>query len=192
MRVLQLLMLCLLGVYVILLAPPLGGNPRHWSAPRELWLFSATLALAVIVTGLRAVLVPDERVAWACIAAAGACWTAGSVYFLIVIRPRTPMPSPTWADLGFFAFYPLAWCGIALLLRKRSGLFHVNLWLNGLVAGLAAAALAAVALPTIVDATSAPFGTVATNLSYPVGDLLLLCGVVFGCASLRGVHRPSS
>ena len=99
------------------------------------------------------------------------------------------MPSPTWADAGWLAFYPFAWCGIALLLRRHSSQIHANLWLDGLVGGLAAAAAAAVALPAIVTATGGPFATVATNLSYPVADLVLLAAVV-GAFGLFGWRPP--
>jgi len=56
MRVLQALMLTLLAAYVILLTPPLQGLQRHWSEPRDLWLGTAILVLAVVVTAMRAAL----------------------------------------------------------------------------------------------------------------------------------------
>jgi two-component system, cell cycle response regulator len=59
--------------------------------------------------------------------------------------------------------------------------------LDGLVCGLAAAALlASVSLPLAVDATAgAPFWETATSLSYTVGDLVLL-GVVVSAIALAG------
>jgi diguanylate cyclase (GGDEF)-like protein len=189
LRVLQTLMLGLLAVEVVVLTPPVGGLQSHWSGPRDLWLATVVLLLSVVITAMRAVLVPHERAAWACFAAAGGCWTAASVYFLLVVRTQNPMPSPTWADAGWLAFYPFAWCGIALLLRRHISQIHANLWLDGLVGGLAAAAVGAVALPAIVTATGGPFATVATNLSYPVADLLLLAAVV-GAFGLFGWKPP--
>ena len=73
-RALRALMLALLAVYVILLTPPLGRLQGHWSAPRDLGLVTAALVLVVVLMVMRAVLVPDERVAWACLAAAVGCW----------------------------------------------------------------------------------------------------------------------
>jgi diguanylate cyclase (GGDEF)-like protein len=188
-RALQALMLALVGLQVVVLTPPVGGLQTHWNSPRDLWLATAVLVLSVVVTATRAVLVRPERAAWACISAAAACWTAGFVYFVIVVRAQSPMPSPTLADVGWLAFYPFAWCGIALLLRKHSRKIHANLWLDGIVGGLAAAAAAAVVLPSIVTATGGPFATVATNLCYPVADLVLLAAVV-GAFGLFGWKPP--
>ena len=189
LRVLVALMLALLAVEVAWLTPPVGALQSHWSTPRDLWLATAVLVLSVVITVMRAVLVPHERAAWICFAAAIACWTAASVYFELMAWLHTPLPSPSWADAGWLAFYPFAWCGIALLLRKHSRQIHANLWLDGLVGGLAASAAAAVALPAIVSATGGPFETVATNLSYPVADLVLLAAVV-GAFGLFGWRPP--
>ena len=188
-RVLRALLLALLAVEIVVLTPPLGGFQSHWSGPRDLWLGTAVLLLSVVITAMRAVLVPPERAAWVCFAAATACWTAGELYFLLVVRRQIPQPSPTWADVGWLAFFPFAWCGIALLQRRHSSQFRANLWLDGLVGGLAAAAAAAVALPAVVTATGGPFATVATNLSYPVGDLVLLAAVI-GALGLFGWKPP--
>src|SRR5664280_572184 len=188
-RVLRALLLALLAVEIVVLTPPLGGFQSHWSGPRDLWLGTAVLLLSVVITAMRAVLVPPERAAWACFAAATACWTAGELYFLLVVRLQIPQPSPTWADVGWLAFFPFAWCGIALLQRRHSSQFRANLWLDGLVGGLAAAAAAAVALPAVVTATGGPVATVATNLSYPVGDLVLLAAVI-GALGLFGWKPP--
>jgi len=188
-RVLRALLLALLAVEIVVLTPPLGGFQSHWSGPRDLWLGTAVLLLSVVITAMRAVLVPPERAAWACFAAATACWTAGELYFLLVVRLQIPQPSPTWADVGWLAFFPFAWCGIALLQRRHSSQFRANLWLDGLVGGLAAAAAAAVALPAVVTATGGPFATVATNLSYPVADLVLLAAVI-GAFGLFGWKPP--
>lgn len=179
---LQTLMVVLIAVYIGLLSPTLTGFSGRWSAPRDLWLVTAVMVLAVIIMTLRALLLPATRAAWACFAAAAACWTAANVYYLVVVRVQMPMPDPPWSDIGFFAFYPFAWCGIAILLRG-GGRGHASLWLDGLVAGLAAAAATAVALPAIVTATGGHFGTIATNLSYPVADVVLLSVVVCVYAS---------
>jgi diguanylate cyclase len=186
LRVLLALMLGLLAVEVAVLTPPVRGLQSHWSAPRDLWLATAVLVLSVVITAMRGVLIPHERAAWLCLAAAGTCWTAASVYFRLVGRLHTGPPSPTWTDVGRLAFYPFAWCGIALLLRKHRSQIHANLWLDGLVGGLGASAAAAVALPAIVTATGGPF---ATNLSYPVADLVLLATVV-GAFGLFGWKPP--
>jgi diguanylate cyclase (GGDEF)-like protein len=74
--------------------------------------------------------------------------------------------------------------------RRRVSHFHRSLWLDGVIGGLGAAAIgAALAFQTIVDATGgAPASVVATNLAYPLADLLLLVLVV-GVVALMG-WRP--
>jgi diguanylate cyclase (GGDEF)-like protein len=60
------------------------------------------------------------------------------------------------------------------------------LWLDGLTASLAAAALgAAILVELVLQTTSGSPSAVATNLAYPIGDVLLL-SAVFGVFSLSG------
>src|SRR5664279_743503 len=173
---LRRLMLCGLGAYLTWLSLPLGGVPVHPNIVRDQWLALAVLVLSAAMTVLRVVLVPGNRLAWACFALAGSIWTAGDFYFLLVVRNQRPMPFPSWADAGFLALYPLVWCGLVLLLRSQSTAPPRGVWLDGIVGALAAAALAsAFALPTILRGTHGSAATVATNLSYPVADLLMVC-----------------
>ena len=68
---------------------------------------------------------------------------------------------------------------LVLLLRGRMQSFRSSLWLDGAIAASAVAACAgAIAFEPIVDATVGDPVTVAVNLSYPLGDLLLLSLVV--------------
>jgi diguanylate cyclase (GGDEF)-like protein len=178
------LTLCGLGGYVAWLSLPVAGAHAHLNTVRDLWLAPAVLVVSITLILLRAVLVADNRVAWACFAMAGSCWTAGDVYFLLVVRTHGPMPAPSWADAGYLAFYPPLWCGLVLLLRRQCTALPRSVWLDGIVAALAtAAAASAFALPGILRDTHA--ATVATNLSYPVADLLLLCLLTGVCALLR-------
>ena len=55
------------------------------------------------------------------------------------------------------------------------------MWLDGLIAGLGLSAVAAgLVLDPILSSTGGSFAVVATNLAYPVGDLLLFLVVVTG------------
>ena len=77
-----------------------------------------------------------------------------------------------------------------MLLRERIGSFPFTRWLDGLIAGLAVAALtAALALGPIADAsTSGSSLEVATNLAYPIADLTLLT-LVFSAPPLPAGGR---
>jgi diguanylate cyclase len=74
-----------------------------------------------------------------------------------------------------------------LMLRRESSRLVPATWLDGAVAGLGAAALcAAFAFHSIAHVAGGGAAAVATNLAYPVGDVLLLAMVVGGSAVLSG------
>jgi diguanylate cyclase (GGDEF)-like protein len=86
------------------------------------------------------------------------------------------------------AFYPAAYVGLMMLVKGRVSGITRAMWLDGAIGALAVAALAAAAaLGPIVDATSGDSAAIATNLAYPLGDLVLLGLVVavFGVCSWR-------
>jgi diguanylate cyclase len=114
-------------------------------------------------------------------------WTIGdTVLTFESLGGKTPS-TPSWADLFYILFYPLAYVAAVKLLRTAMGRLSRPNWLDGAVAGLGAAAVcAAFAFHTIVhDAGVSALGT-AVNLAYPVGDLLLLSLVIGGTVLLSG------
>ena len=73
----------------------------------------------------------------------------------------------------------MSYAALALLLRARMRTFQGNLWLDGLIAALAVAALgAAIVFDEVLSTTGGGSMMVATNLAYPLADLLLLSLVV--------------
>ncbi len=160
----------------ILLAKPGGELESFFNT----WFYNGLMLLACVVVGSRAVLVPRDRGAWIAFTAAMAFWAFGEVWFAAF----HPESYPSVADLGYLGFYPLTYVGIVVLLRSRDLGIGRTLWLDGLTASLAAAALAAAVLVELVlESTEGSTSTVATNLAYPLGDLLLL-SAVFGVFSL--------
>ena len=151
------------------------------------WVYNGLMLFAVVVVGARAYLDPRERPAWTAFTAALACWTFGELYTALVLPEAFPSP----ADLGFIAFYPLVYIGMVALLRSHASSIGGTLWLDGVTASLAAGALAAAVLVELVlKTTEGSTATVVTNLSYPLGDVLLL-SAVFGAFSLTG-GRPGA
>jgi diguanylate cyclase (GGDEF)-like protein len=114
-------------------------------------------------------------------------WSVGDLLITFEsLGGKTPL-TPSWADLFYIGFYPLAYIASVQLLRKAMGRLSRPNWLDGLVAGLGAAALcAAFAFHTIVHAAGGSALSAATNLTYPVGDLLLLSLVIGGTVLLSG------
>jgi two-component system, cell cycle response regulator len=149
------------------------------------WVYDGLMVLAGVVVGSHAYLVARERAAWIVITVALACWTFGEIWYA-AFKPET---YPSMADLGFIAFYPLLYVGLVLLLRSRARTIGGTLWLDGATAALAAGAFgAAVIFELVADVTEGSTSVVVTNLSYPLGDVLLL-SAVFGVFSLT-VWRP--
>lgn len=161
-----------------LLAPPGGELERLF----DIWVYDALMIFACIVVGSHAYVVRRERTAWAVITLALASWTFGELWYAI-FEPET---YPSVADVGFLAFYPLLYIGIVLLLRTRARSIAGTLWLDGVTAALAAAAIgAAVLVELVLSSTEGSRSTVVTNLAYPLGDLLL-SSMVFGVFALTG------
>jgi diguanylate cyclase (GGDEF)-like protein len=127
-----------------------------------------------------------ERRAWAFVAAGLLLWTAGDLYWTLVLYDLEEIPIPSWADAGYLLFLPCLFAGLVLLARARLRHVPATLWLDGLVAALASAAVsAALVFTAVADGASGTPVAVITNLAYPIGDLALLALVV-GAIALHG------
>ena len=120
-----------------------------------------------------------ERIPWLLLGTALLLWTAGDLYYLVFLSDLDAIPIPSLSDPFYLAFYPVSYVALALLLRARIDRFRGNLWLDGVIASLAVAALgAAVIFDKVISTTGGNPLMVATNLAYPLADLLLLALVV--------------
>jgi diguanylate cyclase (GGDEF)-like protein len=154
------------------------GSPANEFFMR--WVYQGLIVLAVVIAGARAITAERDRAAWWLLTVSLACWAFGDIYYAVAL----PEAYPSIADYGWLAFYPLVYAGIVLLLSRRARSIGGTLWLDGATASLAAAALgAAVLVGVVLRSTEGSLGTVATNLAYPLGDVLLL-SAVFGVFSL--------
>ncbi len=135
---------------------------------------------AVGLCGARALARRRNRAAWAAIAVGLALYAGGDMYYTLAWGDATVVPNPSTADALYLSFYPAVYVGIGLLLRARVGRLPAGLWLDGVIGGLAVAALgAAVVFGEVLSATHGAALTVATNLAYPLADLVLL-GLLVG------------
>ena len=76
------------------------------------------------------------------------------------------VPFPSLADGFYLLFYPLAYAGLALLLYSRLEDIRTDLWVDGVIAALAIAAVgAALVFDVIVETTGGDFWTVWTNMA---------------------------
>ena len=154
------------------------------------WVYNGLILISAGWCMARAVLVRADRGAWALIGVALACWATAEILNTVYLSKLEEPPYPSLADAFWLAFYPASYGAMVLLVRGRMDQFRRSLWLDGVVAGLAVASVGVIVfLQPILDVT--PQGEaieVATDLAYPLGDLLMLA-LVIGVFALTG-WRP--
>ena len=173
--------LAALALVLVLLALQLGFKllPEDKADLGEGILSNIVMVGATVLCALRAALRAEEQKGWALFAVALAVWTAGDIYYAIAFFGLDEAPFPSAADAAYIAFYPLAYAGLVHILGARLPKLDPMVKVDGLIGALAFAALgAAVLFPAVLATTEGAPATVAVNLAYPIGDLILLCLVV--------------
>ena len=184
-RILCAVLLALVGAYAVESLLGLQG--------RVDWIFDSGVynGLLILSAGAclaRGILVRAERIPWLLLGSALLLWTAGDLYYLAFLSDLDEIPIPSISDPFYLAFYPVSYVALALLVRARIDRFRGNPWLDGVIASLAVAALgAAVVFDKVISTTGGNPLMVATNLAYPLADLLLLALVMamFGLTGWR-------
>jgi hypothetical protein len=168
----------------ILFGPGQSGSVLFGSFAYESVMWAgATLCL------IRAAGFAQQRLIWLLAGLGCALWVAADTYYQVVAAQVQQVPIPSPADIGYLGFYPLMFATIVLLARARSGRRSPNQWLDGLAAALAAAAAgAAVGLNVVLSSLGGNAPEVATNLAYPIADLLLLATIA-GALAMNGPRR---
>ncbi|MGZ4436724.1 MAG: putative bifunctional diguanylate cyclase/phosphodiesterase [Nocardioidaceae bacterium] len=119
------------------------------------------------------------RLGWVLIGLGPLSYLLGDVAWDLWVRHLSPVPYPSVADAGYLLMYPLVYAGLVLLFRSQAGRVPLALWLDGIVGGLGIGAVAAsyVLGPVLRVGYGRP-AMVATNLAYPVADLVLVVELV--------------
>jgi diguanylate cyclase len=116
-------------------------------------------------------------------------WCIGDIILTFESLGGATPPSLSVKDVFYVGFYPLAYAAIVVLLRRQVRGLSFAGWIDGLVAGLGAAALcAAFAFHNIERVSQLGSASAATNLLYPIGDLVLF-GLVIGSTALLPGRR---
>jgi two-component system cell cycle response regulator len=174
-----------LAVYVL---SPLGLIHGELDRFADRWVYNLIFLFAAAACFGRAFVERGERSAWICLGAGILAWGAGDTYWTVAFYEQTgKIPYPSLADVGYLAVYPFMYAGLLLLIRSRVEL-SPSRWIDGAIGGLAAATVGvAVLAPALLGLTKGDAAAVATNLAYPLGDLLLIAFVVSG-AVVAGVR----
>jgi diguanylate cyclase (GGDEF)-like protein len=179
-----------LGVsYALSTLLPMGGQRP---ALLDTWFYSVVLIATSLLALARPVLVRRNRLAWAFVGGGVASWAAGDIYWQASFAGAETIPVPSLADLFYVGLYPLAYIGFILLARATVRRLPASVWLDGVVTSLAAGAMfSAFTLNDLLNAdTGTAFAATVTNLSYPIGDLVLMVVAVAALAMVRWRNDP--
>lgn len=163
-----------LGVLVLHMAVGLGGP--HTDGLFDDGVYNALMFGAAFAVIARGIAVRAQRAAWLAMGAGLLCWSLGELYFTLFLEgPGAAGGRVSPADGLYLAMYPCMYAALTLLVGAHLRELRMSMWLDGLIAGLAAAALAAaIVLPPILDGARGDIPSVAVSLAYPIGDILLL------------------
>ena len=150
------------------------------------WAPSVVCVLTAAVVVLRAVAIKESRVAWILFAVGVSLYCAGNLAWRLWLEHVESAPIPSVSDALWLSLYPASYAGLLMLARHGRRRTSAGVWLDGIVTGLGIAALgAAVVVGPVSAAATGSSLAVATNLAYPVADLVL-AGLVVGIFALRG------
>lgn len=147
------------------------------------WGVSSYELLASVLVLIRAAVSPKDRRFCLALGTAMTLWALGDFAMTYEGIHNPNPPTPVLANYLWAGFFPLAYVGVMLLMRQEVRKFTAANYLDGVVVTLTcAAAFAAFAFGTIQRAAGDDAVTVAWNLIYPVGDILLLILTVAAAA----------
>jgi diguanylate cyclase (GGDEF)-like protein len=139
------------------------------------WVYNGIIVLAGVFCLVRGAAIKHERAAWLGLGVGLALWSAGEIYYSAVLAHEQAAPYPSLSDVLYLAFYPASYLGLYMLVRGQLRQAPLSLGLDGMIAALAVAALAAaIVLPPVLHSTGASGAAAATTLAYPLADALLL------------------
>ncbi len=176
----------LLAGYAVLLIVRANGASTTWL---DGWGTAGYELVASLLVLLRAAVSPKDRGFCLALGTAMCLWALGDFAETYAGLHNPNLPTPILANYLWAAFFPLAYVGVMMLMRQEVRKFTAANYLDGVVATLmCAAAFAAFAFGAIQSAAGDDAVTVAWNLIYPVGDILLLILTV-GAAALVPAGR---
>jgi two-component system cell cycle response regulator len=161
---------------------PLGGAQLHGTIGE--WLSSMLVLSAAASCFARVLGRKPERTAWLCLGLGLAGWGLGATSYALGNDPSGTFPAP--GDASALVFYPAVLAALYCFARERAKQLKPSVLLDGSICALAACAAGA-ALHFQAAGTGSQIGTlpIATELAYPLGDLLLLGAVAMALAVSR-------
>ena len=124
-------------------AHPFGGRLDELTGTP---LYDGLISAAALVCLARVPSLRSGRLAWSLVGAGLLLWAAADVYSTTVLAGMSNPPYPSLADAGWLAVYPTSYAAMLLLASRRGTRIPPGVWLDGVIAALAAAALIAALL----------------------------------------------
>ncbi len=154
------------------------------------WLVAGFEVVAAVLCVAKGLLWRRGRAVALVLGLALLSWAIGDVALTAESVGGATPSTPSLADGFYLGFFPLAYVAVALFMRGEVRRLTTPHWLDSAVAGLGAAAVcAAFAFHSIMHLAGGSGLAVATNLAYPVGDILLLILVAGGATMLAGRRK---
>ena len=183
-RIIYALMAVCLVAYVISEIVRRNGQTWPWLDGWGVAVFEIVGSLLCMTRAIAGRVTPGTRLIPLVMGLGLLSWSLGDLILAIDGGPAT---TPALVNAFYLGFYPLTYVALVMLMRRQLRRFSVSIWLDGAVAGLGAAALcAAFVFHGVLRDAGGSSGSVAMNLAFPIGDLLLLTMVVGGTAVMPG------
>jgi diguanylate cyclase len=117
-------------------------------------------------------------------------WASGDIALTVESLGGVTPSTPSLADVFYLGFYPLTYVAAVIFMRGEVRRLATPSWLDGAVASVGTAAVcAAFAFERVLHLAGGTSAATATNLAYPVGDVLLLSLVVGGSTVMSGRRK---
>ena len=190
-RAAKVLVVTLGAAYALSTLIPFGSRRPEFL---DTWFYSVVLVALSLLALARPILVRRNRLAWLCVGVGVTSWSVGDIYWAanFATVDASDIPVPSLADVFYVGLYPLAYIGFILLARATVRRLPASVWLDGVVTSLAAGAMfSAMTLTDVLsDSAGTAFAETITNLSYPIGDLVLMVVAVAALAMVRWRTDP--
>ncbi|MEI6620570.1 MAG: EAL domain-containing protein [Actinomycetes bacterium] len=180
-RVLQILLVALLVVYALWVLIFAQQDVKA----RDLVGSSLVLLLATALLAARAVYDADDRTAWAFFAGGAFIWACADILYSGWISGMSPVPFPAISDWLYLSFYPFAYVGVFLLIRRRIQRTSSHVWLDAAIVALGVAAYVVLAAPAVYVSEGMSPAAVFMSVAIPTSDLVLFC-MLAGILSVMG------
>ncbi|MGH2720640.1 MAG: histidine kinase dimerization/phospho-acceptor domain-containing protein, partial [Actinomycetota bacterium] len=174
--------------FVWLVVPWGGERVRLWVGDGIFVPFGLASALLAFRVGRHPELHARARRGWRRIALAFLAWAFGDAYWFYAEVLRGTAPFPSWADVGYLAFYGLLLWGMLTVSRSprtRAERTKFGLDIATVMLGATMVVWYLVVAPALEDGGGDALSTLL-SLAYPVGDLVLVLGVATAFLRTRG------